>query len=163
MIEVTVRLRFNRHSLGAVRCKKLNKMLRDPEGRVMFLPTWWAVLMRYAAKVLNRHQRLVNDIDWDPIIDGNPTNFRRYYEPNRYTLHEAFHPNDVIGVNAVLPSGLSISDFMQLLDVAGRYKGISPYKPRDKWGTFEVINIVRRKRALEPECQPDHENLVSNK
>lgn len=148
MIEVTARLRFNNFSLGAVRCRNLNKMLRDPEGRVMYMPTWWAALMRYAAKVLNRHQQLVGQIDWDPIIDGTPRNYRRYYGPSRYTLHEAFYPGDEIGVNAVLPSGIIISDFTQLLDVAGRYRGISPYKPKDKWGTFEVANVTRRRRNL---------------
>lgn len=117
----------------------------------MYMPTWWAALMRYAAKILNRHQRLVEQIDWDPVIDGTPRSYRRYYEQSRYTLHEAYYPGDEIGVNAVLPPGLSISDFTQLLDVAGRYRGVSPYKPKDKWGTFEVTNVTRRRRNLSPE------------
>jgi len=126
-------------------------MLRDPEQRVIFKPVWWQSLMRYAAKVLNRHHDAVKGIDWDPVIDGDTRLFRRYYRPRQYMLHEAFYPGDVIGVNVVLPDRLTIADFTQLLDVAGRYKGISPYGSDQKYGTFEVMDVKRRVRVTPSE------------
>lgn len=151
--EVTVRLRFNNECLGAVRKRDCNEMLRDPEGRVMFMPTWWQAIVTYAAKVCNKHQTLVREIDWDPVVDGAPKPFRRYYEPNRFTVHEAFLKGDVIGVNCVIPSGVSIDDLWELMNCAGSYKGISPYKPERKYGTFEVVEIRPRVRVV-PKADP---------
>lgn len=146
--EVTVRLRFNNECLGAVRKKDCNEMLKDPDGRVMFMPTWWQAVVTYAAKVLNRHQALVKQIDWDPVVDGAVKRFRRYYEPNRYTVHEAFLRGDVIAVHCVVPAELPLDDLWALLQVAGAYKGISPYKPDRKYGTFEVTEIRPRVRVV---------------
>ena len=155
--EVTIRLRFNNECLGAVRKRDCNEMLKDPEGRVMFMQTWWQAVISYAAKVLNKHQDLVKQIDWDPLVDGVPKRYKRYYEPGRFTLHEAFLKGDVIGVNCVLPAGISIDDLWSLLQVAGTYKGISPYKPDRKYGTFEVIEIRPRVRSLP--CASDEGTL----
>jgi len=138
--EIEVTLQFNQHSLGDCRHKKISRMLRDPNGRVMFLPTWWQALMRYAAKVVNRHHDDVNDIDWAPVVDGETTEFKRYYAQGRYTVHEAFFPGDKIVVHAVLPHTIPVEDFRELLSTAGKYRGISPYKP-DRYGTFEVIDV----------------------
>jgi hypothetical protein len=125
----------------------------------MFLPTWWLDIVCYAANVANLGQRLVGQIDWDPIIDGHICfNWKRVvvharddkYNRPRYCLHEAFRPGDVIGVNAVLPDGLSPDDLYELLTVAGTYKGISPFrKGGERYGTFEVLSVlptVRSKR-----------------
>jgi hypothetical protein len=154
VVEVQARLRFNAHSLGAVRTRgkpAVDKFLHDPEGQVMFLPTWWGALMKFATKLLNRHHSLVQEIDWDPVIDGTPREYRRFYKPKVFQLHEAFYPGDTIGVNAVLPTGLSVEDFHQLLDVAGKYKGMSPYRAQKKYGTFEVLTVLKRKRMLSSE------------
>jgi hypothetical protein len=153
VIEVTSRIRFNNFCLGHRQHAKITRMLSDPNGNVMFLPKWWEHLMVYAARVLNRHQELVDKIDWDPVIDGRPRKYRRYYKPEVFQLHEAYYPGDVIGVNAVLPDGLSIVAFQQLLDIAGRYRGISPYKPGRKYGTFEVLSVQRRKRPRPTEVE----------
>lgn len=147
MIEVRIQLRFNQHSLGDRRTKQLNQMLRDPDGRVMFMPTWWKALMRYAAQVVNRHHDAVKDIDWAPVIEGTPREYKRFYAPQKFTLHEAFFPGDEIIVHAVLPTELPIDDFKELLEVAGKYRGISPYRKDQKYGTFDVIAVTRRIRT----------------
>lgn len=164
MHEVTIRLRFNRECLGAARRHKGPKsvifcMDRDPAGRVMFMPGAWLSVMRYAAKLRNQHHELVKKIDWDPIIVGEPRpGWRRTIVDGggqgqgerkriRYAVHEAFRSGDVISVNAVLPDGLETEDFWGLLDIAGRYRGFSPFNnDSDKYGTFEVISIDRRAR-----------------
>lgn len=146
MIEVTAVLRFNQHSLGDCRYKKISRMLRDPEGRVMLLPTWWQALMRYAAQVLNRHHDDIKDIDWDPVVEGETAEYKRYYAPGKFTTHEAFFPGDSITVNAVIPTTITIAAFQELLQVAGRYRGISPFRKDGSQGTFDVISVERKLR-----------------
>lgn len=141
MQEVMTKLRFNQPCLGNVRKKDQNEMLKDAEGRVLFLPTWWQAVALFAAKVCNKHQELVKQICWDPVVEGLPKHFRRYYEPGKFTVHEAFLPGDVIRIHAVLPDGLPAADFKEILEVAGRYQGICPYKPERKMGTFEVLEV----------------------
>ena len=156
MIEVTIRIRFLRECLGSVKRKRgktaIFSMPRAPDGRVMFLPTWWQIAIRDAAKIANRHQELVRRIDWDPVVDGEPRSNWRRPVPGAgqriwHAIHEAFGPGDEIGVNAVLPDGIDIEDFWRLLDIAGTYRGISPFKPHERYGTFQVVSIQRRRRS----------------
>lgn len=147
MIEVEAALRFNQHSLGDRRHRDISRMLRAPDGRVMFLPTWWQSLMRYAAKVLNKHHDDVKEIDWSPIVIGDTSIYRRYYAPGKFTAHEAFMPGDIIQVHAVIPTTLPLDDFKELLDIAGKYKGISPYRSDKQYGTFDVTDVQKRTRG----------------
>ena len=174
MQEVTIRLRFNQPCPGAVRTKDGKNVLhihqRDTEGRVMFLPSWWSALLRYAATVLNKHQTEVKKISWDPVLDGVPRRWKRYLTKAgkstarpRYALHEAFLPGDVIGVNCVIPRAISADDLWQLLDIAGSYKGISPYKPNEGYGTFCVVSIHRRRRSLDNLEVPEEEAAAESK
>lgn len=171
MQEVSIRLRFIRECLGSAKRRKgrdqtVFRMPRDPRGRVMFLPSWWSQLMAYAAKVHNLGQSLVSKIDWDPIVDGAPQkNWRRIIvapsdDPKgraRYAVHEAFPPGSVIAIKAVLPDGLGVDDFQELLTIAGTYKGISPYKPKDEnYGTFEVVSV---KKAVRQKQENTNENV----
>jgi len=148
MLEVTITLRFNHHCLGNCRRDKVSTFLHDPNGHVMFLPTWWSAIVRYAADVLNHYQAVVRHIDWDPVVVGTPRTYRRFYAPGRFMTHEAFFPGDRITVHAVLPSEIPLDGFRDLLDIAGRYKGMSPYKPEKKYGTFEVMSVIPRKRRI---------------
>ena len=168
MQEVAIQLRFNRACLGALKRTKTRNghervvycMLRDPAGRVMFLPTWWAAVVRYAADVTNSCQGLVSKIDWDPIIVGDTgRDWRRVVVPvradhagrERYCMHEAFRPGDVVEVNAVIPDGMTATDLHGLLSVAGAYKGISPFRhDAECYGTFEVLSVrprIRKQRG----------------
>lgn len=142
MQEIHFKIRFNQPCLGHVRAQRANRMLRDPEGRVMFLPTWWQSIIAYAAQLLNVSQELARKIDWDPIVDGATQMFKRFYEPGKFTSHEAFLPGDVVGINCVIPDGMDVATLRELLNVAGKYRGICPYKPERKQGTFEVIDIL---------------------
>ncbi len=141
MQEVVVKLQFNQPCLGDVRKEKRSEMLKDPRGRAMLLPTWWKSVASFAARLLNRHQELVTRVDWDPVVEEPVKEFRRYYGPGKFTVHEAFLAGDVIVVRAVLPDGLPVEDFREIMATAGRYKGICPYKPENKMGTFEVLEV----------------------
>ena len=147
MTEVEATLRFVTHSLGNCRCGQVNRFPHDPDGRVMFMPTWWASLVRYAAKVLSKHHHAVKEIDWDPFVVGAPLEYRRYYAKSRYQRHEAFYPGDSIVVRAVLPDDLDIDDFRELLVLAGRYRGVSPYGNDKQLGRYVVVDVRHRRRA----------------
>ena len=154
MQEVTITLRFNRPCLGAAKRRRHSQVVfafdRDPVGRVMFLPSAWMALMKYAAKLANRHHTAIKQIDWCPVIAGTPCNdWRRTVVtqggPNpksHFVVHEAFRPGDTVEVSAVLPDEILIEDAMHLLTLVGKYRGFSPFNnAQDKYGTFEVVSI----------------------
>lgn len=154
MQEVEITIRFNRACLGAAKRRRHSQVVfafdRDPAGRVMFMPAAWLNLMRYAAKLANRHHTAVKKIDWCPVVAGVPRNdWRRSIvaqgtgpAKSYFAVHEAFQPGDTIAVSAVLPDEISVDDANHLLTLVGKYKGFSPFNnAQDKYGTFEVISI----------------------
>ena len=66
----------------------------------------------------------------------------------RYAVHEAFLPGDVVGINAVLPDGLSIEQFQELLEIVGLTReSLRSSGTTSRYGTFEVLSVrptVRR-------------------
>ncbi len=155
MREVTVRVKFTKHSLGSVK-RENGKffMPRNPAGDVTFLASWHLANMRIAAQLLGRHQDEVSKILWDIAVDGKVQRdswFRRYYtvagsSRQRYALHESFVPGQTVSINCVVPAAITDDDLWQLMSLAGRYKGLSPAKPGD-FGHFEVVSI-RPRRAV---------------
>jgi hypothetical protein len=120
----------------------------------MFLPVSWQSSMRFATKLLCRHQDEVRQIYFDPIVDGNvraiPAGlYKRYWQPGPGGCadHEAFWPGDKISVNAAVPSSITVDDFWRMMDFAGRFRGISPYK-QGEWGFFEVVSVQPRSGNL---------------
>jgi len=156
MRELAVKIKFSKHCLGNVR-RYLNHgskkqtyfaFQRSPDGRVMFLPRGWRANMLFATKLMNRHQSEVDNICFDPHIDGSTRPvplelYKRYYSPERFVKHEVFNPGDIIGLNVALPDCVTDEDFWYLMDTAGRYKGISPAMPTE-YGYFTVEHLVKR-------------------
>lgn len=164
MQEVTITLRFNRVCLGGAKRRRHSQVVfafeRDPSGRVMFMPSAWLSVMRYAATVANLHQSAIKKIDWCPVISGTPCNdWRRTVvtqtgptPKSHFVVHEAFRPGDAIELSAVLPDEISIPDFLHLLTLVGKYRGFSPFNnSQEKYGTFEVLSV-------EPAANPGHDN-----
>lgn len=174
MREVTVRIRFQRPCLGAdkrhhrvggkLRSHFLH--LRDPDGDVIFLPSWWRAILRQAAKLLCRHHGEVEKIRFALKVDGRPRPLQettaadpqgvlrrrvrgyylRRYAPKRFAQHEAFFPGDVIGVTCTVPDSISDEDFHELMSYAGKYCGISPARPGE-FGFFSVESIRPRREG----------------
>ena len=152
MRELTVRLQFKKHCLGNVKKKfqqsgkKRSVFLfpRDPSGRVVFMPTWWQAVLTRSAEVLNRHQSSVKDVRFSMEVDGRPRTdlYSRYYAQDKFSRHEAFYPGEIIGVTCLVPSGIDDEDFGRIMEIAGKYYGISPYKPNE-FGYFEIASIER--------------------
>lgn len=159
MRELTVRVRFTKHSLGNVKAKDGSGrflMPRNLNGLVTFLASWHHANMRFAAQLLGRHQDEVGKVLWDIQVDGHTRKdcwHRRYYSTGtikqRYTLHESFMPGQVVGINCVVPAAITDDDLWRLLTTAGKYKGLSPWHPGE-YGFFEVESI-RPRRAPQPE------------
>lgn len=165
MRELTVRLRFTKHSLA-------NKKLRDgsgkfvfarsPSGHVIFLTSWHRANMRLAATLLGCHQQDVDKILWDINVEGNlrpQCLYRAYYRGDkpggrlRYSLHEAFFPGDIIAINCAVPSTISQDDFWRLMSTAGKYMGLSPWKP-SQYGLYEVVSVVPRRVPADHDPEP---------
>lgn len=155
MQEVEITIRFNRPCLGGAKKRRHGQTVfafdRDPSGRVMFMPSAWLSVMKYAAKLANRHQAAVKQIDWCPVVIGTPrSDWRRTVvaqhtpAPKTYfVVHEAFQPGDRVVISAVLPDEITGADFNHLLTLVGKYKGFSPFNnSQEKYGTFEVISIA---------------------
>ena len=157
MRELTVRIRFTKHCLGNVKAKDGSGRFlfpKNPRGFVTFLAGWHHANMRFAAQILGRHQDEVGKILWDINVDGRIKKdcwHRRYYSVGqgrqRFCVHEAFMPGQVVGINCVVPASISDEDFWRLMQLAGQYRGISPWKPGE-YGFFEVESI-RPRRAVQ--------------
>lgn len=171
MQEINIRLRFTSPCLGFAkkpfadgRKNVIFCMPRDGHGRVIFLKSWWHVLLHYAAKVAGICYNSVRKIDWAQPIDGELSEWRRIVVPAnkkrkaRYALHEAYRPGAVIGIRAVLPDSITIDDFTRLMIIVGSYKGISPYKCEDEtYGAFEVVSVMPAIRHKVPRIAPKSE------
>lgn len=158
MRELTARIRFTKHSLGNVKDRTTGRFMfpRSPNGAITFLSSWHQSNMRFAATLLNLHHDAVKGIYWDIEIDAaTDANgwHRRYYTVGgreRYVLHEAMMPGQVVGINCVVPAEIGDEAFWQLLRVAGQYKGLSPFRPGD-FGHYDVVGIRPRRATADPE------------
>jgi hypothetical protein len=161
MRELTIRIRFLKHCLGNVKDQHgLGRYLlpRSPSKQVTFLSTWHRANLRFAAGVLTRHQDEVEKIFWDIHVDGVVKLkcwHRRYYaagNKQRYAIHESFLPGQVVGINCVIPSAIPDEDLWQLMQLAGQYRGISPWAPGE-FGFFDVESIRSRRQTFPLEVE----------
>lgn len=112
--------------------------------------------MKLAAEMLGKHLETVKRIYWDIEIDAELRDkclTRCYYVKSpggrqRWSLHESLVAGQVVGINCAVPDDLSDDDFWSLLQLVGRYKGISPWKP-GQYGHFDVVSIKPRRNVLE--------------
>lgn len=170
MRELTVKIRFVTPCLGNIKTthkvenaetgakkkRTVFKFPRNHEGKVILMQAWWASVMRSAADVMCRHQKFVEGIRFSLEVDGIPERvFKRYYENSRYSSHEAFLANDVIGISCLVPPTINNDDFWRLMSLAGEYYGMSPFRPGE-FGFFKVDSI--KLRGPEPE-EPDEEEF----
>ncbi len=168
MRELSVRIKFTKHCLGNVKQtrheptsgKKQTYFVlpRAPDGRVIFLPNWWRQNLRFAAEVACRHQDKVSEILFDMLVDGIPRPipeqlYCRKYGRDLFTFHEAFYPGQAVGLNVIVPDTINDDDFYRLMDLAGRFKGISPARPTE-YGFFVVESIQPRTIQGESETVP---------
>jgi len=170
MRELTVKIRFLQHCLGNQKLRDGSgrfRFSRSPSGQIVFLSSWHRANMRLAAQLLGRHQDEVDKIQWDIHIEGSLRKDKWhavYYRSGnsrrlRYSLHEAFFPEQTILINCVVPMAISEQDFWQLMQKAGQYKGLSPWKPGE-FGKFEVVKIRPRYAPAEEDDYDTQEPII---
>ena len=142
-MEVLAVIRFITPCLGNVRGEELDRMPRDARGRVIFHQTWWRAGLGYAAQAACRYQKEVAQIQTDPVVEGELGVYDRHYSVERFQRHEAYLAGSRLSAKFMLPRRMSLEGFEQLLCLAGRYVGISPYGYRQDFGRFSVDSVVQ--------------------
>ena len=173
MRELSVKIIFLSPSVGNEKNPRTGRFsfMRSPGpgGKILFLATWHAANMKLAAEMLGRHQQLVKQICWDIEVDAELRDKcleRCYYKKtskgrDRWSTHESLVKGQTACINCVVPHGIDDTDFWSLMQLAGKYKGLSPWQP-GKYSHFEVVSIrARRQNQLlaEPE-HPENKNTA---
>lgn len=155
MRELSVLIRFTNPSLGNQKEPKTGKFKfqKSPGGKILFLATWQHANMKLAADMMGRHQTAVKKICWDIEIDAQLRDkclTKCFYTKTpggkeRWSLHESLLAGQTICINCVVPHEIDDQDFWSLLQIAGKYKGLSPWQP-GKYGHYEVVAIRPRRQ-----------------
>lgn len=159
MRELLLTLRFTSPSLGNVKkyVRQENSavswpvfyMPRSLDGRVRFETNWWKSGLVFAADILCRHQKDVRNVEFAAELEGRTnTDIRHFFKRflptatgrSRFVRHEAFLPDDVVRASCVVPDVISDEAFEQLMQYFGRFRGISPFRPK-QYGHFQVEKI----------------------
>lgn len=152
-MDVTATLAFTFPCLGTVRERRGKgtwfRFLRNAQQQIIFLPEQWESLLRYAAMTTNSCQGMVDCVVWDLVISGIPSTYayrrKTTAGPRAFVFHEQFEPQSTIQVHAKLPADMDLPSFQRLLTFVGKERGFSPYHDkREKYGTFEILSLVRR-------------------
>lgn len=152
MLEVRFKIKFTTPCLGNVRPSfgtGLNKMLKDSDGRVVFMASWFHIALRRSARSVGQAQHIVDGIQWSPVMDGALSTYDRVWtnrkapsgERHGVTRHEAFLPGTVVAGSAVLPDFLDQKTFSVLMSAVGKFIGLSPYGHRQGFGRFEIVEV----------------------
>lgn len=166
MRELRITIEFTTPCLGGERHDDCDRFTRDPAGnRVMFMNTWWQNMLRYGADGLSRLQGAVRGVAFSSFVEGDVKVFDRYWRqrggPEQVTKHEAFLAGDRVTVMASVPDDISTEDLKQILNYAGQYRGISPYK-WETYGRFRAVEIKERyERTGQTVRQPAPDNTAS--
>lgn len=142
-MEVTATLKFTRPCLGSVRRSDYDRMQRDQDGNVIFLPTWWRAALAQAAKAISKYYKYIDQIHPGLPVDGNLSKIKRWYGQKKYKLHEGFSVGTVIRVSFLIPNELTQNEFAELVEATGAYIGISPYGWKQKYGLFKLLEVRR--------------------
>lgn len=146
-MEVIARIRFTTPCLGNVRRSDYDRMTRDAEGRIIFMPTWWRAALGQAARAISRYQDYVKQIMPALPIEGKLSRVSRRYGkgPNDLKVHEGYDAGAVVTVRFAIPNRMHIRQFTELLDAVGQYVGISPYRGGGKgdYGFFKILEVSK--------------------
>jgi len=141
-VEVTASLQFTRPSLGNVRRSDYDRMQRDQDGNVIFLPSWWRAAFAQAAKAISKYYKFVDMIHPGLPVIGTLSRVKRWYSSKRYKIHEGFAVGTKVQVSFLLPNELSQNEFAELLEATGSYIGMSPYGWKTgMYGHFKLLEV----------------------
>ena len=163
MEQIAIKIRFKTACLGGQKPpgSTLARFERSG-GHVIFMPTWWKEIVAYGAKGASPSfsVELAERVGFDAAVDGQVKRYTRHYTykgTHGCQEHEAFLVDQVIGIRAMLPDGMTRDDLFRILQTAGAFKGISPYgKDTLGFGRFEVVEIQSIRADLTPERSISH-------
>ena len=72
----------------------------------------------------------------------------------RWSTHESLVRGQTIGINCVVPHSIDQDDFWTLMQIAGKYKGLSPWQPGN-YGHYEVVSIRPRRQSKPTQNEPE--------
>jgi len=161
-VEVTATIEFVRPCLGSVRRPDYDRMHRDQDGNVIFMPSWWRAAFAQAAKALSKYYKFVDMIHPGMQVVGKVTRIKRWYGQNKFKLHEGFDVGAVVSVSFLIPSALTLNEFTEWLEATGAYIGLSAYGWKDKYGLFKVLSVAPtvRSRTVRLEVADGTEPIV---
>lgn len=141
---MTATLKFTRPCLGNVRRSDYDRLQRDHDGNVTFLPTWWRAAFAQAAKAISKYYKFIDQIHPGLVVDGKVSKIKRWYGQNRFKIHEGFNVGAVVRVSFLIPTELSQNNFAELLEATGAYIGVSPYGWKTgMYGHFKLLGVRR--------------------
>jgi len=141
-MEVVATLRFSTPCLGNIRQSDYDKMQRDPDGNIIFLPSWWKAAFIQASTAINQHRKMVDKILPALVVEGALTKIKRRYGSRAHEVHEheGFDETSLVVVRFALSPGVAVEQFRELLQAVGSYVGFSPYRQTD-CGFFTVVSL----------------------
>lgn len=160
MRELKVTLKFTKECLGNGKQQTdrtqwpIYMFARTPDGCIRFEASWWRANIRFAAEVLCKHHKAVEKVHFDIAVQCDTATqiYKRYFTSKAYMRHEALFPGDTVQVKCVVPDEISDDDFKQLMGLIGRFRGISPFGPKE-YGFFTVEGV--HKSLGQPDASED--------
>ena len=157
MRSVLTTIRFNTASLGNQKDSK-GKFLfqKNATGsKLLFLASWHKANMRLASNVLGRHHVATQKIFWDIELHYDIvqlTEYHRYCSKNEHRIHWAIHEaiakGQTAAIASLVPDEITTTDFIDLMGLVGKHKGLSPWKP-GQFGHFEVLTVQEIKNTIQ--------------
>lgn len=151
--DVTIRLQFTTPSLGGCKQPDGSFHFAKRNGQVVFPPTLYLASLRFVVQGLGRYFSEIEQIGWDPLVDGRllPNRWHQvWYSKNgrsKFCVHEAFLAEQIVAINCQAPEAISDEALWLLMQRVGQYRGLSPYKP-GQHGHFSVVEILPRCQVL---------------
>jgi hypothetical protein len=154
---VITTIRFNSASLGNQKdaTGKFLFQKNAANSKILFLASWHKANMKLAAEALGRHQTSAQKIFWDIEVDFDLAKLTEYYRfcsknGNRthWAIHEAIDKGQTVSIACLVPDTITTTDFETLMVLAGKHKGLSPWKP-GQFGHFEVLAVHETKNTIQ--------------
>lgn len=144
-----VRVRFLTPCLGNVRGAggKFFLPRRDGAGGpVVFSPRWHGANMAFASRSCG--DGAPPEVAWDPVVGGETGErpwVQRRVDDGRgrphFAVHEAFKAGACVSLRCRPGPGLTAERLRELMQCAGRHRGLSPWRGSGGYGRFEVVEL----------------------
>lgn len=144
---VHAKLQFNSPCLAGEKNKNGKWTFeKAANGRIFFYESKLFNSVLQAARILGRHQHLISRIRWNgEAIETSPIgSHQRYTHGRSYAQHEAVPRGGTIVLEATIPQEIGLEDFRELLSLAGKFFGLSPFGTKQGFGKYAVLLVEEK-------------------